>query len=77
MPISWRSTNRHLAFGWGPHLCAGHALARLEGRVAIGKFLERFPHYGLDGQPVRGGRVRFRGFTSLLAVLRTGKGQAA
>ena len=36
--------------------------SRLEGRVAIGRFLQRFPTYALDGAPVRGGRVRFRGF---------------
>ena len=38
------------------------SLARLEGRVAIGRFLQRFPGYALAGPPVRGGRVRFRGF---------------
>jgi cytochrome P450 len=64
-----RRPNRHLAFGAGPHVCAGLALARLEGRIAIGKFLARFPHYALRGPPVRGGRVRFRGFLSLPASL--------
>ncbi len=62
-----RSPNKHLAFAWGPHLCAGHALARLEGRIAIGRFLARLPDYRLDGEPVRGGRVRFRGFAKLPA----------
>lgn len=62
-----RSPNKHLAFAWGPHLCAGHALARLEGRIAIGGFLKSFPDYELDGEPVRGGRVRFRGFARLPA----------
>ena len=38
------------------------ALARLEGAVAIGRFLARFPRYELTGEPVRGGRARFRGF---------------
>lgn len=60
-----RAPNKHLAFAWGPHLCAGLSLARLEGRIAIGKFIARFPDYRLAGTPVRGGRVRFRGFTSL------------
>ena len=57
-----RTPNRHLAFGAGAHQCAGLSLARLEGAVAIGRFLARFPDYDLAGPPVRGGRARFRGF---------------
>jgi cytochrome P450 len=57
-----RTANRHLAFGTGVHQCAGMALARLEGAIAISRFLRRFPGYKFDGAPVRGGRVRFRGF---------------
>ena len=60
-----RTPNRHLAFGTGAHQCAGMALARLEGAVAISRFLARFPNYALNGEPVRGGRVRFRGFLSI------------
>lgn len=60
-----RTPNRHLAFGTGVHQCAGMALARLEGAIAISRFLARFPNYALDGEPVRGGRVRFRGFLSV------------
>lgn len=62
-----RKPNRHLAFAQGPHLCAGFTLARLEGRIAISRFLERFPDYRLNGQPRRTGRVRFRGFAALPA----------
>jgi cytochrome P450 len=57
-----RENNRHLAFGFGIHQCAGLSLARLEGRIAIGRFLRRFPRYRLTAPPVRGGRARFRGF---------------
>src|SRR6266436_4574336 len=60
-----RMPNRHLAFGTGAHQCAGMALARLEGAIAISRFLARFPDYALAGEPVRGGRVRFRGFLSV------------
>jgi cytochrome P450 len=60
-----RTPNRHLAFATGAHQCAGMALARLEGAIAISRFLARFPNYALKGQPVRGGRVRFRGFLSV------------
>ena len=57
-----QSANRHLAFGFGIHQCAGLSLARLEGRIAIERFLKRFPNYRLTAAPVRGGRARFRGF---------------
>jgi cytochrome P450 len=60
-----RNPNRHLAFGTGPHQCAGMALARLEGTIAISRYLARFPSYALKGPPVRGGRARFRGFLSV------------
>jgi cytochrome P450 len=60
-----RTPNRHLAFATGAHQCAGMALARLEGAIAISRFLARFPNYALTGEPVRGGRVRFRGFLSV------------
>jgi cytochrome P450 len=57
-----RTPNRHLAFGFGIHQCAGLSLARLEGRTAIGRFLARFPRYRLTAPPQRGARARFRGF---------------
>ncbi len=58
-----REGNKHLAFGFGIHQCAGLSLARLEGRIAIGRFLDRFPRFQLSAPPVRGGRARFRGFS--------------
>ncbi len=64
-----RVQNRHLAFGTGAHQCAGMALARLEGAIAISRFLARFPNYAFAGQPIRGGRVRFRGFLSVPCVV--------
>jgi cytochrome P450 len=64
-----RTPNRHLAFGTGAHQCAGMALARLEGAIAISRFLARFPGYALSETPVRGGRVRFRGFSSVPCVI--------
>ena len=64
-----RTPNRHLAFGTGAHQCAGMALARLEGAIAISRFLARFPGYALSAPPVRGGRVRFRGFLSVPCVV--------
>jgi len=63
-----RNPNRHLAFITGAHQCAGMALARLEGAIAVSRFLARFPNYALNGEPVRGGRVRFRGYLSVPCV---------
>ena len=60
-----RNPTRHLAFGSGIHMCAGISLARLEGRVAIERFLKRFPDYRPDGAPTRSRRARFRGFIAL------------
>jgi cytochrome P450 len=64
-----REPNRHIAFAFGIHTCAGLNLARLEAQVALARFLARFPHYELAGEPVRGGRARFRGFLHLPARL--------
>jgi cytochrome P450 len=60
-----RSPNRHLAFAAGPHQCAGMNLARMEGRIALGRWLRRFPNYELTTPPKRNRRARFRGFASL------------
>jgi hypothetical protein len=67
-----RNPNRHLAFGTGAHQCAGMALARLEGVIAISRLLARFPSYALKGTPVRGGRARFRGFLSIPCAIGQG-----
>ena len=40
---------RHLAFGTGPHVCPGAALARFEGASAVRVLLERCPQ--LDQVP--------------------------
>jgi len=64
-----RTPNRHLAFATGAHQCAGMALARLEGAIAISRFLARFPDYTPNGEPVRGGRARFRGFLKVPCVV--------
>ena len=43
-----RQENRHLAFALGPHFCLGAALARMEGQIAIGTTLRRFPELRLE-----------------------------
>jgi len=64
-----RTPNRHLAFASGTHACAGMSLARLEGQIAIGRFIKRFPNFALVGSPLRGGRVRFRGYLQIPALV--------
>jgi len=42
-----RTPNHHLAFGHGPHVCLGAALARMEVRVALPALFARFPNLHL------------------------------
>jgi cytochrome P450 len=54
----------HLAFGHGIHYCAGAPLARLEGQIAIGRLLSRFPALALPGgpgEPAEPGELHWRG----------------
>ncbi|RBI83674.1 cytochrome P450 [Rhodosalinus halophilus] len=64
-----RKPNKHLAFAGGPHVCVGLTLARLEGRIAIGRLLARFPRYEILAGRELGGRMRFRGYARLPAQL--------
>jgi cytochrome P450 len=42
-----RKVNRHAAFGLGVHRCLGSNLARMELRVALERWLARFPRFSL------------------------------
>ena len=42
-----RRSNRHVGFGYSMHYCLGAAIARLEGALGLGAFLERFPRASL------------------------------
>ncbi|MDA2386028.1 cytochrome P450 [Bacillus cereus] len=46
-----REENNHLAFGTGIHHCLGAPLARLEGQIALGTLLQRFPNLRLAIEP--------------------------
>ena len=67
-----RDPNRHLTFAFGKHFCLGNQLARLEGQIAIGELVRRFPHMrlavprdSLRYKPVQA----LRGFRSLPVTL--------
>jgi hypothetical protein len=61
-----RQDVRPLSFGHGIHYCLGAPLARLEGQVALGALIERFPNMRLaNGKPVWGDNLILRGLKSL------------
>lgn len=64
-----RRPNRHLSFGLGIHICAGNALARLEGQIAFAKLFNRFPALRLAAPARLSDRVRFREVTELRIAL--------
>lgn len=64
-----RKNNKHIAFITGIHVCLGATLARVEGRIALGKLIARFPNMVASGPAVRMPLARFRGFTSLPVAL--------
>jgi cytochrome P450 len=66
-----RSTaKQHLSFGGGVHHCLGSALARREGRAALGGLFRRFPRLALAGEPEHNGRINLRGLTRLPVRMR-------
>lgn len=48
-----RSPNKHVAFGYGSHLCLGQHLARMEMRILWEELLARLESVELDGTPTR------------------------
>jgi cytochrome P450 PksS len=68
-----RNPNRHLTFAFGKHFCLGNQLARLEGQIAIGELVRRFPamRLAVPRDELRYKPVQaLRGFTSLPLRLR-------
>jgi cytochrome P450 len=63
------NANRNVAFGGGHHFCLGASLARLEGAVAIGTLVRRFPGLELAAEPVRKTTFTLRGLEHLQVAI--------
>ena len=46
-----RTPNKHVAFGYGAHVCLGQHLARMEMRILWEELFPRLESVELDGQP--------------------------
>lgn len=67
-----REKNRHFAFGIGIHRCLGSNVARMEMRVAIQSWLDRFPTFALaQDSDVRWGGAQVRGPRQVPVTLHT------
>jgi cytochrome P450 len=61
-----RRDNRHLSFSAGTHYCLGAALARMEGEIALGALVRRFPRLELvDPEPGYRDHLVLRGLRAL------------
>ncbi|NWK96272.1 cytochrome P450 [Sphingobium lactosutens] len=49
--VDRKDAKKHLAFGYGPHLCLGNALAKLEMRILFTELLRRVEDIELAGTP--------------------------
>ncbi|MEU1455367.1 cytochrome P450 [Streptomyces avermitilis] len=65
LKIDRENARRHLSFGGGMHHCLGATLGRLEGRVALGELVRRFPGLALDGKVEWNGLLSLRGAARL------------
>lgn len=69
LDVTRAEAHQHLSFGGGAHYCLGAALARLEGEVAIGSLIGRFPNLDLAGDATYNGRLNLRGLERLPVAL--------
>jgi cytochrome P450 len=67
-----RDATGHLGFGHGIHYCLGARLARMEGEIAIGSLLRRFPDVrrAVSGEDVQWRLGMVRGLVSLPVTLK-------
>lgn len=60
-----RTPNRHVAFGWGPHVCVGSRVARLELTALLTALIRRVRTIAPAGRPVWSTGNFIHGLTSL------------
>ena len=65
MDVTRADASHHLSFGGGSHYCLGASLARVEGQVAMGSLIQRFPNVEQAGDPMWNGRINLRGLETL------------
>ena len=49
MNLIFREDIKHISFGYGPHMCIGASLARIESRIAFEVLFERFKNLRSGG----------------------------
>lgn len=59
------NADKNLTFAAGRHLCLGHALARMEGRIAFSRMFQKVGNFELTADPVPRNGLMFRGNLSL------------
>ena len=65
LDIARANADQHLAFAAGRHLCAGHAVARLEGQIAFERIARRLTGFELDGESEPREGLMFKGYHRL------------
>jgi cytochrome P450/catechol 2,3-dioxygenase-like lactoylglutathione lyase family enzyme len=70
-----RNPRDHIAFGYGPHACAGQGLARMEAAALLEALAAQVGAFELTAEPVRGRNPVVRGYESV--PLRVVPGSAA
>ncbi|WP_030776216.1 cytochrome P450 [Streptomyces sp. NRRL S-920] len=60
-----RRPNRHLAFGAGPHYCAGASVARVTLRLFFAELFDRYARIEVTGAPLRARSTFLAGITHL------------
>jgi len=68
--ITRKDARRHIAFGFGEHLCLGASLARLEVRVLFEELLDRFSEIELAGEIERLPSRLINGVSSMPVVFK-------